>query len=212
MKINKLISHPKHKIFITLLAFYLLTRCFEFITRWILADGDGEFSSNPFNFLFSSLYIIAISGIILYLLFTFFTCSTEHRISVRSFSALFAYMLLLFIISANFAWLNPRPSFRERKGDHVKLSETMPLFWQYNIDSKLELETAQFFPSYYETVRIRINRPVYPLLANILGKLVAPGFLQTRASAGSRLFNSQIWSLYYGIGVLIFASAPPTHS
>lgn len=71
---------------------------------------------------------------------------------------------LIFLISANIAWLNPNPEYV------VKTHPTIPILWQYNGDSTVEFLSAAYFPQYYRIDKTRINRPGYPVVAHILGK------------------------------------------
>ena len=46
-------------------------------------------------------------------------------------------LILIFIISSNLAWLNPK-----RSGDIIKINEKIPILWQYDLDAPLEIVTA----------------------------------------------------------------------
>ena len=78
---------------------------------------------------------------------------------------------IIFLISANLAWLNPQGGDRQVYKTHNKF----PLFWQYNPDSGIEILTASYFPKIFYKNKTRIDRPTYPILANTLGKMV--GFI-----------------------------------
>ena len=81
----------------------------------------------------------------------------------NSYILILSALLIVFLISANIAWLNPRPDF------HVyKIIESIPLFWQYNVDSPMELLTAAYFPEYFAVNDIRISRPGYPVLVKCI--------------------------------------------
>ena len=81
----------------------------------------------------------------------------------NSYILILSALLIVFLISANIAWLNPRPDF------HVyKIIESIPLFWQYNVDSPMELLTAAYFPEYFVVNDIRISRPGYPVLVKCI--------------------------------------------
>ena len=87
----------------------------------------------------------------------------------------FKYLLLLvlvFLISANIAWLNPTNNDPE-KPRLYKTHNKIPLFWQYNLDSGVEILTAAYFPKIYEVNKTRIDRPTYPALANFFGKITS---------------------------------------
>ena len=102
---------------------------------------------------------------------------------------IFIIISLVFIISSNLAWLNPRPDFYV-----YKIFEYMPLFWQYNHDAPTELLTAAYFPYYFEEINIRVSRPGYPILIKLIStsiSLVISPFYQM----------SQLY--YAGIGFLI---------
>ena len=83
----------------------------------------------------------------------------------KSDGCLLGIIILTFLIGANKAWLNPNAEF---KGAKIKLFKNVPLFWQYNPDSIVELRSANRFPGYFKTVEMRINRPVYPLIVHCL--------------------------------------------
>ena len=90
------------------------------------------------------------------------------------FSIKFKSLVLLFVIffiSANLAWLNPTDNNPERPSLY-KTHNTIPLFWQYNLDSGIEILTAAYFPKIYEVNNTRIDRPTYPALANIFGRVI----------------------------------------
>ncbi len=79
----------------------------------------------------------------------------------------FLVILTVFFISANIAWLNPRPEF-----DVYRTIEYFPIFWQYNVDSPTELLSAAFFPEYFKENAIRISRPGYPALVNFITNIM----------------------------------------
>lgn len=74
-------------------------------------------------------------------------------------------ILIAFLISANIAWLNPAPG-KESYQPYKKI----PILWQYNYDSGIEILTAAYFPKIFYKNNTRIDRPTYPFLANTLGK------------------------------------------
>lgn len=74
--------------------------------------------------------------------------------------------MIVFIISSNIAWLNPAPG-KESYQPNPKI----PIFWQYNYDSGIEILTAAYFPKIFIKDTTRIDRPTYPLIANLLGKI-----------------------------------------
>lgn len=86
------------------------------------------------------------------------------------FRSLPLIILIVFFVSSHLAWLNPGPGFKEKHGHLVKPSERIPFLWQYNQDAHIELASAAYFPSYFRTNPMRVNRPSYPLLVCILGK------------------------------------------
>ncbi len=85
----------------------------------------------------------------------------------KYYLVLLGTVLTVFIISANIAWLNPRPQLAPT----YKISEKMPFLWQYNIDSRLSLATAAYFPEGLKQFPTRINRPLIHALAHYLGYL-----------------------------------------
>ena len=102
----------------------------------------------------------------------------------------FLIILTVFVISSNIAWLNPRPDF-----DVYRTIEYLPLFWQYNVDSPTELLSAAFFPEYFNENPIRVSRPGYPFLVNLITNILYFFF--------NPIFNTNY--LYYaGAGYLIF--------
>ena len=73
--------------------------------------------------------------------------------------------IVLFIIGANYAWLNPYPE------NKVYKTTDIPFFWQFNPDAGVEIVSGAFFPEAYKMYKDRINRPTYPILVNFLGKV-----------------------------------------
>ena len=86
-----------------------------------------------------------------------------NRINIINFTII----LIVFIISSNIAWLNPRPDFNV-----YRTIEFIPLFWQYNVDSSMELLSAAFFPDYFIENPIRMSRPGYPIIVNLISKIL----------------------------------------
>ena len=84
----------------------------------------------------------------------------------------FAILILVFLISANLAWLNPTDNNPD-KPRLYKTHSSIPLFWQYNLDSGIEILTAAYFPKIFETDNTRIDRPTYPALANLFGRTIS---------------------------------------
>lgn len=97
---------------------------------------------------------------------------STKREDYRNYAIILFAVLLIFAISSNIAWLNPRPGFTPL----AKISNSTPFLWQYNYDSLLEIKTAAFFPEEYKTNPIRINRPTYPLIVRTLGLPFIPLF------------------------------------
>lgn len=77
---------------------------------------------------------------------------------------LLSIIIIIFIFSANIAWINP-----DSRGAIKVLS--IPLFWQYDVDTILELGTATYFPDIFKEIPTRVTRPIYPLIANSLAHL-----------------------------------------
>lgn len=102
----------------------------------------------------------------------------------QKFCLLFTFLAAL-VLSANIAWLNPRPDFAVVKMPKV------PILWQYNLDSSGELLAAAYFPEYFRKDPVRISRPTFPLIIHGtsvgLLKLIQPFYpvtpLQTTAVA-----------------------------
>ena len=79
----------------------------------------------------------------------------------------FLIILIVFFISSNIAWLNPRPDFYV-----YRTIEFIPIFWQYNVDTPTELLSAAFFPEYFVENPIRMSRPGYPIIVNLISKIL----------------------------------------
>jgi hypothetical protein len=135
----------------------------------------------------SCMDIVELSQISLnvFFIYRYTTQNLQNTIPKSYFLTILVGLALIFSVSANLAWLNPRPVFSSTGGDQVKLSEKIPLFWKFNCDSILGLETAQYFPSFYHSVPITINRPVYPIIVHAFGHTVVPGFVQTKLSTAA---------------------------
>ena len=76
---------------------------------------------------------------------------------------LFLIPIILFIIGANYAWLNPHPEFKVYK------TLDFPFFWQFNPDAGVEIISAAYFPEAFRMYKDRISRPTYPFLVNSIG-------------------------------------------
>ena len=80
-------------------------------------------------------------------------------------------ILLVFLISANKAWLNPEPTTGA-----IKINKKIPILWQYIVDTKFDLLTSAYFFDYMKMEKpgnvnkFRINRPAIPALNFILSK------------------------------------------
>jgi hypothetical protein len=79
---------------------------------------------------------------------------------------LFLIPIILFIIGANYAWLNPHPEYQVYK------TLDFPFFWQFNPDSGVEIVSAAYFPDAFKMYKDRINRPTYPLLVNSIATFI----------------------------------------
>lgn len=101
---------------------------------------------------------------------------------------LFLIPVLLFIIGANYAWLNPHPEYQVYK------TLDFPFFWQFNPDAGVEIISAAYFPDAFKMYKDRINRPTYPLLVNSIAtfiKLIIKPFYNVsslEAAGGGILF------------------------
>lgn len=76
-------------------------------------------------------------------------------------------VLALFLVGSHKAWLNPRPDFHPT----CKASQTYPFMWQYNMDAYWEFLSAAEFPEVFKTYSLRVNRPLYPALVHLIGKV-----------------------------------------
>jgi len=80
-------------------------------------------------------------------------------------------ILLVFLISANKAWLNPDPN-----NGAIKVNKNIPIMWQYIADVKFDLLTSAYFFDYMKMEKpgnvnkFRINRPTIPAINFILSK------------------------------------------
>lgn len=83
----------------------------------------------------------------------------------RPYLIIAGIILIIFIISANLAWLNPNPNYV------VKTNPKIPILWQYNGDATVEFLTAAYFPEYLKVDKTRTNRPGYPFIAHTLGEV-----------------------------------------
>ena len=109
---------------------------------------------------------------------------------------------VIFIISANLAWLNPQDT-NPKIPRLYKTHQTIPLFWQYNLDSGVEILTAAYFPKIFEVNNTRIDRPVYPIIANIFGKTI--GMIASPFINLNKLEKAGIG--YLLLKILIFSSS-----
>ena len=114
----------------------------------------------------------------------------------------FVLLGVIFIISANLAWLNPQDT-NPKIPRLYKTHQTIPLFWQYNLDSGVEILTAAYFPKIYEVNNTRIDRPVYPIIANIFGKTI--GMIGSPFIKLNKLEKAGIG--YLLLKILIFSSS-----
>lgn len=76
-------------------------------------------------------------------------------------------VLLVFLVSANIAWLNPWPDKESFRG-----IDSVPFMWQYNKAAGVEILSAAYFPEAFRTYTDRINRPTYPLAVYLLGRAI----------------------------------------
>lgn len=118
--------------------------------------------------------------------------------------AIVLLVLLAFAVGSNKGWLNPRPDLTPT----CKISQTNPFLWQYDMDSQVELYSAVGFPFNLHETPQRINRPLYPALARLLGEvyfLVAYPFyklsLLHRAVLGYLTLKLLVFT---GFGLLFF--------
>ncbi|MFC2166402.1 hypothetical protein ACFLQZ_00375 [Acidobacteriota bacterium] len=122
----------------------------------------------------------------------------------KAYLIILLVIVLLFIIGLNIAWLNPRPNFKPE----LRISDKVPVLWQYNYDSKFEFASAAQFPEYYKAVPIRINRPIYSLCVFLLSKpvewILSPFLTPERARLGSTVIGFIIFKfIIFLIGSLI---------
>jgi hypothetical protein len=63
-------------------------------------------------------------------------------------------------VAAFYSFLSNRPDY----GPQLRISDNVPIWWQYNKDSPTELYSAAKFPFFFKVQKDRINRPLYPVL------------------------------------------------
>jgi hypothetical protein len=94
----------------------------------------------------------------------------KNIISNLKFAIIVAF--IVFFVCGNKAWLNPALSKNTKV---IKTLDSVPLFWQYNPDAVQFLMGATYFPHFFKTHPKMLSRPVYPILANLSGKVL--GFI-----------------------------------
>ena len=90
-----------------------------------------------------------------------------NKILTKYHKGILILITFCFIIAANLAWLNPGP-----EKEVFKTTKTTPFFWQYNSDAGIEILTAAYFPKIFNTYKIRMERPTYPIVTKVIGELV----------------------------------------
>ena len=107
-------------------------------------------------------------------------------------------VVFIFIIAANYAWLNPHPDSKVHK-----TIDNIPFFWQYNDDAGIEIVTAAYFPEIFNTYKSRMDRPTYPVIVKVLGEtigLFAEPFKELtkleKAGAGYLMLKLIIFSIF----------------
>lgn len=112
---------------------------------------------------------------------------------------------LVMLISANIAWLNPRPEYL------VKTHERIPLFWQYNHDSGMEFMSSARFPEMYKEWPSRINRPGTHALVKVFAEgvgILASPFRELKLEEKTLLGFFIYKLLLYGLaGILLYRVA-----
>ena len=73
-------------------------------------------------------------------------------------------VVIVMAISANQAWFNPDP----QRGPQWRPIPSIPLYWQYNMDSYWEFLSAVDFPTVFKKYNLRVNRPLYPGLVKLI--------------------------------------------
>lgn len=166
------VSYLKWILFLVFATAWLTSGLGAKILGNFFGDRDGEISDPVLKVVFGLILTSPLVISIVYIAYLRFHKSIEYD-SLKDYAYILGIITIVFIISSNIAWLNPRPNFREKKGEYLKLSEKIPWMWQYNLDSHTELFSATFFPSYFREVPTRINRPGYPFIVHCLSYLVA---------------------------------------
>lgn len=155
-----------------LVILYLVIGFGKFFIANCFGNKDGDISSPLLLTGFGILFTLCFAGILIVL----FWDKTISRISLerrKVYACIGGIVFAVFVLSSNMAWLNPRPDFSKKKGNFLKLNHNIPFMWQYNFDSHPEFYSAAFFPSYFKANPTRINRPVYPMIVHLSGKLSA---------------------------------------
>lgn len=89
------------------------------------------------------------------------------RILTGPHRVILGLVAVLMLAAANLAWLNPSP-----ESEAYRTLDQVPVFWQYSVDTGLEVMTAAYFPAYFHKYNIRVSRPVYPAVVKTLGEVI----------------------------------------
>jgi len=126
---------------------------------------------------------------------------------IRSNRLILAGVGIIVLISVNIAWFNPRPGYPVVKVPSV------PLMWQYNLDSGTELRSAVQFPDVFRQDPVRCARPGFPLLINaVMRVLQVPLFFWKVVSpfeAGAIAYFLVKLAIYIVGGLLLAGTLAP---
>lgn len=130
---------------------------------------------------------------------------------IKFYKPLILLVTFIFIIAANYAWLNPHPNSKV-----YKTTQNIPFFWQYNDDAGVEILSAAYFPEIFHTYKSRMDRPTYPIIVKILGESVGLLLLPfkelsklEKAGAGYLILKIIIFSLFTLFAFNIFERYMP---
>ena len=112
-----------------------------------------------------------------------------------------AALLFIALVATNIAWLNPLPL----RMPTYKPFGDLPFMWQYNLDSVVNFKTAAFFQDYLNLVPIRVERPVSPLIVNLIGEFIYS--LVGLFLPGETPFLASMIAAYLVYKVVLYAAA-----
>ena len=112
------------------------------------------------------------------------------------------FIILVFFISANIAWLNPRPDFAA-----YAFFQKIPIFWQYNTDASTEILSATYFPYYFLENNIRLERPGYSIIIGSISEFFQLFLNISDLKSTAIVFIIFKFTIYITTGLLFFKFA-----